>query len=292
MAADIRGAGYDQLVFSSAHTSDNIEYSAYHIVDYAGNATPEVEATHGGWIPQSNTYSIGIEGNRSTVFDLANLDGDANLELTGFIDNYLFSYDLAPFRQNWQSVRLDGEGIDIVIDDMNADGSNDLVHLTDSNLYIRQRDDDPQHQSSNFYDTIFLFSDLFQGALFTAMQVVDINTDGQKEIIVSAKTAAGDTIYLLDNNASVLAEFSIDGEVIDFQTGQTSRSILVGWKEATTTGVETSYVSEFALSSDMQTITEIMRSPALLGVVSPHSMNYSDDGRLLLGTRYGMYITR
>ena len=295
MAADIAGAGYDQLVLSSALTRNNIEYSAYQIVDYKGNAAPAVEATHGGWIPGSNNPLGGLEGDLSTVFDLTDLDGNSDLELVGFIDNYLYSYDLIPDRgqwqasQNWQSVRLDGQGIDVAVDDLDADGIKEVVHLTSAGLYIRKRDDYSLHPRSDFYDTVFLFANLYQASALTAMQVVDINADGQKEIVISARTDNGGTVYVLDNRANVLVEVAVEGEVTDFQKGQTANSILAAW---TRTSDASNYISEFAISADLQQVTEIMRSPALLGAVSPHSMNYSDDGRLLVGTRFGMYITR
>ncbi len=291
IAADISGAGYEQLVLSSGYIKNSREFTSYQIVDYAGNLTPAVESAHGGWIPQSNDPVNGVEGDLAAVFDLANLDNDNDLELLGFVENNLFSYDLATIRQNWQSIRIDGKGLDVAIDDLDADNLNEVIHLTDTGLYIRKRDQ--QHQGSLFYDTIFLFNSLFQGASLTAMQVVDINEDGQKEIVVSAKTATGGNLYLLDNRANVLAEINVEGEVTDFQKGQTSNSILAAWKMGGAAGrIDTAYISEFAISSDMQSATEIMRSPALLGAVSPHSMNYSDGGRLLVGTRYGMYITR
>jgi len=292
MAADISGVGYDQLVLSSGHITDSREFTSYQVVDYVANLTPAVESAHGGWIPQYNDSVNGVEGNLAAVFDLANLDNDNDLELVGFVEDNLFSYDLATtIRQNWQSTRTDGKGLDIAIDDLDADNLNEVIHLTDTGLYIRKRDQ--QHQGSLFYDTIFLFNNLFQGASLTAMQVVDINADGQKEIVVSAKTATGGSLYLLDNRANVLAEISVDGEVTDFQKGQTSNSILAAWKKGGAAGrIDTAYISEFAISSDMQSVTEIMRSPALLGAVSPHSMNYSDAGNLLVGTRFGMYITR
>jgi len=292
MAADISGVGYDQLVLSSAYISDSREFTSYQVVDYAGNLTPAVESAHGGWIPQYNDPVNGVEGNLAAVFDLANLDNDNDLELVGFVENNLFSYELARVSQKWQSTRTDGKGLDLAIDDLDADNLNEVIHLTDTGLYIRKRDQ--QHQGSLFYDTIFLFNNLFQGVSLTAMQVVDINADGQKEIVVSAKTATGGSLYLLDNRANVLAEISVEGEVTDFQKGQTSNSILAAWKKGGAAGrIDTAYISEFVISSDMQSVTEIMRSPALLGAVSPHSMNYSAGGdRLLVGTRFGMYITR
>ncbi len=291
MAADISGIGYDQLILSSGYINDSREFTSYRIVDYASDLTPDIEPAHAGWIPATNKYIDGVEGNLGAVFDLANLDDDNGLELVGFIKNNLFSYDLTTFRQYWQSVRIDGEGVDVAIDDLDADNINEVIHLTDVGLYIRKRDQ--QHQGSLFYDTIFLFNNIFQGTSLTAMQVVDVNADGQKEIVVSAKTATGGTIYLLDNRANILAEISLEGEVTDFQNGQSSNSILAAWKKGGTADrIETAYISEFSISSDMQTVTEIMRSPALLGAISPHSMNYSADGRLLVGTRFGMYITR
>ncbi len=297
MAMDTRGAGYDQLILSSGFIDNGSDFTTYFNIDYGERVNPVTESVHGGWVPDNTStyrFSIGIEGNHSAVFDLANLDADSEPELLGFIGNNLFYYDISPAYQNWQSNRIYGEGIDVKIDDINADGQTELIHLTDTGLYIRLRDNDVQHQFSDFYDKPFLSENLYQGTSFTAMQVVDINTDGQKEIVVSAKTDSGGTIYLLDNSLTLLAEFSIAGEITDFQSGQMDNSVLVAWKTASDAGrIDTAYVSEFAISDDMQTVTEIMRSPALLGAVSPHSMNYTDDNsRLLLGTRFGMYITR
>ncbi|VAX11737.1 hypothetical protein MNBD_GAMMA25-2153 [hydrothermal vent metagenome] len=295
IAADISGIGYEQLIFSGGFLALSSEFTSYELVDFGANLNHPRESVHGGWLPETAyTVDYGLEGNWSAVFDLANLDNDSDLEILGFMKNYLFSYETTLVFQNWQSIRIDGQGIDIKIEDVNDDGENDLVHLTDTGLYIRMRDNDPQHQVSSFYDTIFLFDNLFQGTTLTAMQIVDINADGQKEIIVSAKTDTGGTIYILDNTAAVLAEVAVDGEITDFQKGQMDNSVLAAWKtDGDADSIDTAYISEFAISSDMQTVTEIMRSPALLGAVSPHSMNYTDDNsRLLVGTRYGMYVTR
>jgi hypothetical protein len=42
----------------------------------------------------------------------------------------------------------------------------------------------------------------------------------------------------------------------------------------------------------MSSIVEVLRSPALLGAVSPNSMNYGPANQLLIGTEYGMYISQ
>ena len=303
MAADLFGSGYEQLIISSGYVDEESsgEVTSFKLVDFDANTTPLVDAVHGGWRP-ARQFNFGgiVEPGLATAFDLADLDRDGDPELTGFIGNNLFSYGFnsdplaVPVEQLWQSVRIYGTGLDVDVDDLNDDGIPDVVHLTDAGLYIRQRDGDVLHQNSGFYENIFLFRDGFTSSSLTAMQVVDIGNDGQKEIVVSGKSDTGGVIYLLDNQGGLLGQADVDGEVTSFQRGQRDNTILVAWKEAASAsdGIERAHVSEFTISADRQSITETLRSPALLGAVSPHSMNFSNDGRLLLGTRYGMYISR
>ncbi len=299
-AEDVMGKGYDQLLLTSGgNDMDKRELTQFQLLDFGSRINPD-NSIHHGWQPAANDYFENlVGGGLANGFDLADIDNDGRLELIGYIDPYLYSvnfeYDnnhVFQYLKKWQ-LSVDGPSIDIVIDDLDADGINELVRLSKTKLYIRKRDSDTQHQNSQFYDTVFLFNNVFEGDVLTAMQVLDINADGKKEIIVSAKTATGGKVYLLDARAKVLAEVAIDGEVTDFQRGQTDNSVLVAWKKAgSAEGIDAAYISEFVISSDMQRVTEVMRSPALLGPVSPNSMNYGKDGRLLVGTQFGMYITR
>ncbi|VAX12198.1 hypothetical protein MNBD_GAMMA24-2388 [hydrothermal vent metagenome] len=299
-AEDVMGLGYDQLVLTSGGDDvDKRELTRFQLLNFGPRISPD-NTVHHGWQPARNDYFENLlGGGLANGFDLADIDGDGRLDLAGYIGSYLYSVDFGydqnkvfEYLKKWQ-LSIDEQSLDIAIDDLDDDGINDLLRLTATNLYIRKRDRDVQHQNSNFYDTVFLFNNIFDGDTLTAMQVVDINADGQKEIIVSAKTSKGGSIYLLDNKAKTLAEVAVEGEVTDFQRGQSDNSVLVAWKKGgDAEHIETAYVSEFVISSDMQTVTEVMRSPALLGPVSPNSMNYGKDGRLLLGTQFGMYITR
>ncbi len=298
-AEDVMGLGRDQLLLTSGgQDQDNRELTQFQLLDFGARKNP-ANTVHHGWQPVRNNYFENlIGGGLANGFDLKDVDGDGRLELVGYIGSYLYSVDfeydsnnIFEYLKKWQ-LSIDKQSLDIAIDDLDDDGINDLVRLTSTSLYIRKRDSDAQHQNSNFYDTVFLFNNVFDGDTLTAMQVVDINADGQKEIIVSAKTATGGTIYILDNQANTLAEVTVEGEVTDFQRGQSDNAVLAAWKTGgDAEHIETAYISEFVIDSDMQKVTEIMRSPALLGPVSPHSMNYSQDGRLLIGTQFGMYVT-
>jgi hypothetical protein len=122
---------------------------------------------------------------------------------------------------------------------------------------------------------------------------VDINGDGNKEILLSAITASGSIVYVLNNQGTQLAAIPLESEITDLQHGRTSSSVLVAWKSGgDDSSIVTSHVSEFSLSSDMTALVELSRSPALLGEVSPNSMNFGLDGRLLIGTQSAMYIVQ
>ncbi|MDH5571667.1 MAG: FG-GAP-like repeat-containing protein [Gammaproteobacteria bacterium] len=301
LSYDVFNSGYDQLLFNSAYLDEaSNEYSTYQLTDYAGNINTDTNLNrHGGLIPTYNYYEAGVAaGGLNSNFDIADLDGDSQGEIVGFIDNYLFYFDLNPyFEEQWQSIVIEGNGIDVKLIDLDNDDAYDLVHLTDSALYIRKRDTDEYHSASSFFDTVFLLDSKFEGNGFNALQVADLNNDNQMEIIVSSidnNTSNTSTVYLLDNNAKKIGQITVNGIVTDLQLGQSGNSILAAWKtEADDDGhIDTSYISEFSISNDLQSGMEIMRSPALLGAVSANSMNYGLDNRLLIGTEFGMYINQ
>jgi hypothetical protein len=308
MAADLTGKGYDQLIFSSGTVdANNNDVTALQISDF--NGTVQANGLHSGWEPLSTIpveYFAGlVADNLPASFDLADTGGDVYPELIGFVGNYLFYYDFiagtdtSPIGdRQWQSIRVEGNGIDIKFADLDNDTVMDVVHLTDSNLYLRKRDSDAQHAGSPFYDTVYLFNNSFQGNAFKALQILDVDGDNQMEIVVS-DTGTDDegitstTIYLLDNTATELAQLTIDGEITDFQLGPNGSTLLAAWKTGGgTDSIASSYISELAFSADMSSIVEVLRSPALLGAVSPNSMNYGPANQLLIGTEYGMYISQ
>ncbi len=315
LAADLLGKGYDQLVFTSGFVDeDGDESTGFTAVDFR-ETVKSLDDIHGGmeafWFKEHFTPLAG--GNLGSSFDLADLNGDGNIDHIGFVENYLYSYEFFPITLSadpddfdlgiatgvpdtlplWQSVRIGQEtGVDVLVDNIDSTSAMEVLHLTDSALYIRSRDDDAVHENSDFYDSIFLFDDLFSGAAFNAVLTVDVDSDGAKEILVSAVTDTGGVLYVLNNQGGQLAAISFDEEITDLQNGQTAGSIIVAWKTAgeEETSIAKSYVSELTLSSDMQSVVELTRSPALLGAVSPNSMNFSSNGELLIGTEFGMYI--
>jgi len=308
MAADLTGKGFDQLIFSSGLVdANNNDVTAFQIADFNGSV--QANGLHQGWEPLSIIpveYFAGIVANDLPAsFDLANTGGDAYDEMIGFVGNYLYYHDFIAGTSNspvadrqWQSIRVEGNGIDIKFADLDNDGVMDVVHLTDTNLYLRKRDGDAMHTGSPFYDTIYLFNNSFQGSAFRAMQVLDVNGDTQMEILLSETGTDDDgnvisTVYLLDNTATELAQLTISGEITDFQLGPTGSTLLAAWKNGgDADSIASSHISELKFSADMSSIVEVQRSPALLGAVSANSMNYGPANQLLIGTEYGMYISQ
>lgn len=298
MAADLLGNNRDQLVFSNGYiTGTADEWSSAAIFDF-NQMLASATDRHAGWEPVSGIF-VGslLAPDLPTAFDLADMDGNGDLEYIGYTGNYLFYYDMLGLVTpdlKWQSIRIEGNPIDVLASDLDNDASMDLVHLTDTALYIRKKDLDALHAGSPFYDTVFLFNSIFQGAAFSAVQVIDINSDSNQEIAVSASISdTNSVVYILDNSGTQITQFNLDGSVTDMQLGPAGNTLLVAWHQpGDDSRIARSYISELSFSTDMLTAVESLRSPALLGAVSSNSMNYGPLGQLLIGSEYGMYITQ
>ncbi|MBD1909986.1 MULTISPECIES: FG-GAP-like repeat-containing protein [unclassified Leptolyngbya] len=184
--ADIDGDGVDEILYGDGQWGSIHAYDVKTLTEERTINNPE----HG-----------------VTNIAISDLDGDGTLEIvwgsgaTSTGPDYLYISDLATGTQEWQSSHLDGPFNAIDVDDIDNDGTQELVFAS-------------SRSNSSYGDGIVSIvdstthtsewqsqSNFFGGTTWTGIHDVelgDVNGDGVKEIVVATDRLYDGAIYVLD----------------------------------------------------------------------------------------------
>jgi hypothetical protein len=230
----------------------------------------------------------------------ADITGDGHDDLVGLTSlGAVQVYDVFNQTVAWQSGALGESGIQVLVADVDLDGTPEIVVVTRYHVYLYRRAD-----GANTYVQSAVFTQLspyYPYLEFCGAVIGDLDGDGDPEIAALLSFPHVDSqqseLYVLDRSLqpTVHLELPVPTSGIAIENSAFPRkNLLLGVASFLTyTGVAPSYVA----AVDSRTGTEVWRSPPLIGRIAPASVHYVDpdgDGvlRLSVGTRNGMYVTR
>jgi hypothetical protein len=188
----------------------------------------------------------------------------------------VFVYDVFAQSLVWQSTTL-GYGRDVLVEDVDADGSLDIVAVCDDGVFIYGRIAGPlkyvQTASASRHDT----GDAVP---------LDLDGDGDLEIAI----LLSNRVEMLDHELQPLGEFDLPWKSDTFivePSASSHKNLLLARRD--------DGPSSAIVAVDSRTGAEVWRSPDLIGHVSRSGLHFVTIGgkrQLSFGTSGGMYLTR
>ena len=304
--------------------------------------TPGTQSGYGGTrVISMNpaTGAIGVSAEVDTnwshdyAFNVGDVFGTGTDEMligtAALYTDYFTAFDFSMNTKTWSSGTTTGGGVAVVHADLNKDGIDDLIGITNGGYVYAY---DVAHQTLIWSSTglnggrdiavadldgdgvpeiIVLAADqviAYAGSGGTYLQratypvagisllVADTNGDGKPEIYVLAGSniTGGTTVYQLDNTLKPLNSYVVSGATsIYLEQSTFGRKNLVVATSGSAPAAPTSVLQIL----DPSTGTLIWTSPPLIGGVSANSLAFYDlnaDGMLEMtfGTDMGMYLTQ
>ncbi|HEX6999743.1 MAG TPA: VCBS repeat-containing protein [Gammaproteobacteria bacterium] len=219
----------------------------------------------------------------------ADVTGDGRDELVAITtQGVVLVHDVATQTLVWQSTTLNG-GRDVIVEDLDDDGSKDILVVTMTGLYLYERSAGPVAylQTATYFPPTEIRDAV----------VTDADGDGDLDVLVlegpSYSFAQESTVERLDASLQPLGSFDVAwrAESLFVEPGPAGarRNVIVP-----TVGDFLAPPSEI-VALDAVTGNEVWRSPRLLGQVAKDSVHFVDVGgetRLSVGTQRAMYLTR
>lgn len=284
--ADVDNDGIDEAIVSNVVDGGGTEFATFQSVEIAEGTV--------------NFFAGGLLGAQNGPVDTGIItSGDTIPDFAGFSGQFLRAFDSTSFNL-WLSIQLVGDPQDIQLYDIDSDGIEDLLAVTDQRLYFYTRNTDIEFVGSEFYDELFLAVNVIEREdsvqSYTSVESADFDADGTVDIIagkIMDTSAAEKTsqLEIYSPDGELQRNIPIDGEVLDILADQDNggdRLVIVALRESDAT--ETAVAQSRVIAYNFDNGAEVWRSPLLVGSVAPDSMHFASDGRLLVGTEDAMYV--
>lgn len=292
--------GYANVSWENANITKYVWSSDVGDVDADGTVEIVVSNATGIYVFNGKNYSLewsteGITAFHDLIWDPAvgNLDDDPALEIVASNMSHVFVIDGINHNIEWDSGNLGSSCRDIVIDDIDGDGKNEIITGTayweDMNIY---------NNSIYHYGNIYIFnistttpewkSDNFAYSILS-LNVSDFDNDGTKEIIVGTDNGY---VHTYDGKthaseySSGFIDYFIDSIVVDDVDDDGSKEMVVG-SGYVDYGTNTSYgcVYVYTAGGSLEWKSDILFSLSLV-VADPDGDGTKE---IVTGTYFGLY---